>query len=196
MSHTALPHETGTPEIVESACQRLELPATVEQTAKGLYSRIYEEELYHGRSVEVVLAGTVYIACRKVGHACNPSHVATAFEAERDRLLGTARYLMKRLDVQFKTFQPEPYVDEIAETLALSEELATLARDIVSACRDETLHSGKSPTGVAAGAIYAAATKLDVPVTQDEISEAGDVSTVTIRNQYRRQLDCYHKRSA
>lgn len=193
---TSSSHRTGTPELVDDACDALSLSDEVRETAKVLYQRVYDEDLYHGRTLETVLAGTVYIACRAAGYATNPSEVAQSIgRTTREDVLSTSRHLMKRLDIQLQPIEPEPYVDELVDKLELSDELRHKALDIIKVCRDSGMHSGKSPTGFAAGAIYAASTLTGESVTQDAISAASDVSTVTIRNRYQRQLTYYEEHS-
>lgn len=184
-------HRTGTADLVDEACDKLDLSNEVRETAKVIYQRVYEDDLYHGRTLETVLAGTVYIACRAVGHACNPTQIADELGTNRKELLSTARHLMKRLDIELRPIDPEPYVRDFAEDLDLSDALLQKALDITEVCRDEGMHSGKSPTGFAAGAIYAASTLTGERVTQEAISQTSDVSTVTIRNRYKKQLDLY-----
>lgn len=191
MSDDTTTHQTGTPERVDAACDELNFPKPVRETAKRLYQDVYEQDLYQGRTLENILAGTVYIACREVGHACNPSRVAVALDTNRDELLSAGRHLMKRLNHQFQPIDPEPYVQNICEGLGLSAEFEATAISVLEACREDGIHSGKSPTGVAAGIVYATSTLEDETVTQSEISEVSDVSTVTIRNRYRKQLQCF-----
>jgi transcription initiation factor TFIIB len=191
MSEEKPSHRTGTPELVEDACDALEFSDEVSETAKVLYRRVYDEDLYHGRTLETVLAGTVYIACRAVGHACNPTRVADTLGTTREDLLSTSRHLMKRLKIQLQPIDPEPHVHEFVEELGLSAETREKALEIIGAAREAGIHSGKSPTGFAAGAVYAASTLTGERVTQEAIREVSDVSTVTIRNRYQTQLDCY-----
>lgn len=186
-------HRTGTPELVDESCDTLNLSDEVRETAKVLYQRVYDEDLYHGRTLETVLAGTIYIACRAVGQACNPSQVADELNTTREELLSTSRHLMKRLNIQLQPIDPEPYVNELVDELNLSDGIRDKALEIISVCRDAGMHSGKSPTGFAAGAVYAASTLTGESVTQDAISDISDVSTVTIRNRYQKQLTCYEQ---
>jgi transcription initiation factor TFIIB len=51
------------------------------------------------------------------------------------------------------------------------------------------VHSGKSPVGLAAAAIYAASLLCNEKVTQGEVSEVANISEVTIRNRYHELLE-------
>ena len=49
--------------------------------------------------------------------------------------------------------------------------------------------SGKSPVGIAAAAVYAAALLTNEKVTQSQVSDVADISEVTIRNRYKELLE-------
>jgi transcription initiation factor TFIIB len=63
------------------------------------------------------------------------------------------------------------------------------ARELLKTGKAANVHSGKSPVGLAAAAIYAAGLLVNEELTQETVSEATDVSTVTIRDRYRELLE-------
>lgn len=178
-------------ERIDEVCETLELPDEVRETASAIYTRVYEDDLYHGRPSEVILSGVIYAASRAVGHAINPSTVANELRVSRESVLGTSRHFMKNIDFDFQPITPEPYVEEYVESLNLSEDIYKKSLDVIDSSKESDCHAGKSPTGFAAGAVYAAAKLLNRDVTQQDISRVSDVSTVTIRNRYKEQLDHY-----
>jgi transcription initiation factor TFIIB len=69
----------------------------------------------------------------------------------------------------------------------VSESVRTRAREIVERTAKEGLHSGKSPTGFAAAAIYTASLDCDEKQTQRAVADVAQVTEVTIRNRYQEQ---------
>jgi len=55
--------------------------------------------------------------------------------------------------------------------------------------RRKGLLSGKSPTGYAAAAIYAASLLCNEKKTQREVADVAQVTEVTIRNRYQEQIE-------
>lgn len=55
----------------------------------------------------------------------------------------------------------------------------------------EGVHSGKSPGGLAAAAVYAATHLTNEQLTQEAVSDTANVSKVTIRDRYQELLDVY-----
>ncbi|MCL7418017.1 MAG: transcription initiation factor IIB 3, partial [Halalkalicoccus sp.] len=60
--------------------------------------------------------------------------------------------------------------------------------EIIDTTAEKGLLSGKSPTGFAAAAIYAAALLCNEKKTQREVADVAQVTEVTIRNRYQEQI--------
>jgi transcription initiation factor TFIIB len=80
-------------------------------------------------------------------------------------------------------------VPRCASDLDLGEAVERRARSLLAGAKAAGVHSGKSPVGLAAAAIYAAALLTNEKVTQAEVSGVADVSEVTIRNRYHELLE-------
>lgn len=61
--------------------------------------------------------------------------------------------------------------------------------EIIDKSAKQGLLSGKSPTGFAAAAIYAAAFLCTEKKTQEEVAEVAQVTAVPIRNRYQEQIE-------
>ncbi len=66
---------------------------------------------------------------------------------------------------------------------------ARVTRNLLKTAMEQGMHSGKSPVGLAASAIYAASHLTNESVTQQCVSEVAQVSKVTIRDHYQELLD-------
>lgn len=178
---------------LKTAQERLNLPDEIVQTASVIYQQSYNEDLYHGRSIDDILSSCLHLACKMERTPCNPTDMATEFNTTRQKILKTSRHFASNLGLKAAPVNPTGYIDQFSDTLSLSDETRSLAHEIFSSYMDTGLDSGKSPTGLAAGAIYAATQKTTERVTQSALKEVADVSEVTIRNIYKKQLDAYNK---
>jgi len=84
---------------------------------------------------------------------------------------------------------PKKYVPRFCSELELSEEVQVKANEIIDTTTEKGLLSGKSPTGYAAAAIYAASLLCNEKKTQREVSDVAQVTEVTIRNRYQEQIE-------
>ncbi len=65
---------------------------------------------------------------------------------------------------------------------------STSANEIIDTSAEQGMLSGKSPTGYAAAAIYAASLLCNEKKTQNEVASVAQVTEVTIRNRYQEQI--------
>jgi len=98
------------------------------------------------------------------------------------------RYLERELGLSVSPVDPQGHVGEIISRLKEIDErwsdVRSTSRDLLDSFEESGHHSGKSPVGLAAAAIYLACQIHHRSVTQEEISEVADASTVTIRHRY------------
>jgi transcription initiation factor TFIIB len=84
---------------------------------------------------------------------------------------------------------PQKYVPRFCSALDLGEEVQSKAKEVIEASAAEGFLSGKSPTGYAAAAIYAASLLCNEKKTQREVADVAQVTEVTIRNRYQEQIE-------
>jgi len=174
---------------IDRMASALGLPKTVRETASVIYRRALDEDLLPGRSIEGVATASLYAAARQAGNPRSLDEIANVSRVERMELTRTYRYIVRELGLQVAPADPESYVPRFASELDLSDEVERRARDLLGTAKDQGIHSGKSPVGLAAAAIYAAALLSNEKVTQNEVSEVADISEVTIRNRYHELLE-------
>lgn len=186
--------------LIDSIAEELEMPQNVVTVAEQILHSIYQEELYHGRTSEQVIAGTLHLSCRQSNHPQKPEDLANMLEVKQEKLLASSRHFMKKLGLEVDLLEPEPYIENFFEEIneerqdaerernripPVKEEVLDTALDVSEAGKRNNELSGKSPTGYAASSLYAASKLESSDLTQKEVAEAADVSTVTIRSSYR-----------
>ena len=174
---------------IDRMASALGLPENVRETASVIYRRALGDDLLPGRSIEGVATSALYAAARQAGTPRSLDEIATVSRVEKMELTRTYRYVVRELKLEVKPADPEQYVPRFTSELGLSEEASRQARELLRASRERGVHSGKSPVGLAAAAIYAAALLTNEKVTQSEVSEVANISEVTIRNRYHELLE-------
>jgi transcription initiation factor TFIIB len=174
---------------IDRMASALGLPDNVRETASVIYRRALDENLLPGRSIEGVSTSALYAAARQAGVPRSLDEVAGVCRVEKDEIARTYRYVARELGLEIAPADPESYVPRFASDLELSEEAAGRARELLSNAKEAGIHSGKSPVGLAAAAVYAASLLTNEKVTQSEVGEVADISEVTIRNRYHELLE-------
>ena len=174
---------------IDRMASALGLPENVRETASVIYRRALDENLLPGRSIEGVSTASVYAAARQAGVPRSLDEITEVSRVEKSEIARTYRYVVRELGLEVKPSDPESYVPRFASSLELSEEAEMRARQLLQNAKEQGVHSGKSPVGLAAAAVYAAALLTNEKTTQAAVSEVADISEVTIRNRYHELLE-------
>ena len=174
---------------IDRMASALGLPETVRETASVIYRRALDENLLPGRSIEGVSTSAVYAAARQAGVPRSLDEITEVSRVEKSEIARTYRYVVRELGLEIQPADPENYVPRFASALEISDEAEGRARKLLRNAKDQGVHSGKSPVGLAAAAVYAAALLTNEKTTQAAVSEVADISEVTIRNHYHELLE-------
>ena len=179
---------------VDRMASALGLPDNVRETASVIYRRALDEDLLPGRSIEGVATASLYAAARQAGTPRSLDELTGVSRVDKDEIARTYRYIARELSLEIKPADPEQYVPRFASDLDLSDEAERRARELLSTAKAQGVHSGKSPVGLAAAAVYAASLLTNQKVTQSEVSDVANISEVTIRNRYHELLEADQQR--
>ena len=174
---------------IDRMASALGLPENVRETASVIYRRALEKNLLPGRSIEGVATAALYAAARKAGTPRSLDELTKVSRVEKDEIARTYRYVVRELNLEIKPADPESYVPRFVSDLELSEEVERRARQLLQNAKEQGVHSGKSPVGLAAAAVYASSLLTNEKVTQSQVSEVANISEVTIRNRYHELLE-------
>ncbi len=164
---------------------KMGLPRSIRETAAMIYRQAVEKNLIRGRSIETVIASSLYAGCRKCDVPRTLTEISKASEIDEKQIGRAYRFLSRELSLKLMPTRPEEYITRFCNKLELERDVISTGQDIISQANDLGLTSGKGPTGVAAAAIYIASIVEGTPRTQRAIAEVAGVTEVTIRNRYK-----------
>ena len=170
---------------LDRIASRLALPRNVRETASVVYRHAIEARLIRGRSIEGVVAASLYAACRQCKVPRTLDEIAEVSGLNRKEVGRTYRYIARNLEINLNPTSPVDYVARFASDLNLSGEVQSKAIEIIKNAIDIELTSGRGPTGISASALYMASVLLGEHRTQHEVADVAGVTEVTIRNRYK-----------
>ncbi|SDQ57464.1 transcription initiation factor IIB [Natronobacterium texcoconense] len=176
---------------LERMASALGLPEPCRETAAMIYRQAAEADLLLGRSIEAVATASLYAAARQHGTPRTFSTFESVSRVDEPPTQRAYRQLSSELGLEIAPPDPDQYLRQFTSSLEVTEETERVAREVLAAAKEEQLHVGKNPAGVAAAAIYAAGRLANDHVTQETIDDATGVSKFTIRNRYQELLDAY-----
>ncbi len=170
---------------LERMSSNLSIPQDVRETAAVIYRKAVKQNMIRGRSIEGVVAGSIYAACRITNVPRTLDEIASVTRVKKKEIGRTYRIMSRYLKLNIMPSKPEDYVNRFCSKLKLSMEARKKASEILKMAEDNDLTSGKGPTGVAAAAIYIAALMTQERRTQRSVADVAGVTEVTIRNRYK-----------
>ncbi|RDI71047.1 transcription initiation factor IIB [Halopelagius longus] len=174
---------------IDRMASALGLPENVRETASVIYRRALDDGLLPGRSIEGIATASLYAAARMAHVPRSLDELARVSRVDEREFQGAYRYVVRELALEIEPADPTEYLPRFASELDVPAETERTARELLEDAKEANLHSGKSPVGLAAAALYAAVRLTNVHVTQTMIADVSDISEVTIRNRYQELLD-------
>ena len=165
------------------------LPRNVKESAYTIYRKVVSRNMVRGRSIEGIAAATVYAACRISGIPRTIDEIAETSGVGKKELGRTYRFIARELKLNLLPAKPQDYVTRYCEALSLSEKVQVKSKELLQKVTDTEMMSGLGPSGIAAGAVYISALICDEPRSQREVSQAADISEVTLRCRYKKMAD-------
>ena len=170
---------------MDRGASKLDLPRSVREDAAVIYRKAARAKLIRGRSIEGVVAATLYAACRRCNVPRTLDEIAEVSRVTKKEVGRTYRFLTRELNIKLPPTSPVDYVPRFASELGLSGEAQSKAIEIIEKAMEKGLTSGRGPTGVAAAALYIASVLLGERKTQRDVADIAGVTEVTIRNRYK-----------
>ncbi len=167
----------------------LKLPKNVEEEAARIYTLAVQRGLVRGRSMESVVAGALYAACRRHDVPRTLDELSEASGIEKKEIGRTYRFVTRELGITILPSNPADYIARFASALKLNPGTQSKSIEILEKAQKAELTSGRGPTGIAAAALYVAALMNGEKRTQREVADVAGVTEVTIRNRYKELLD-------
>ncbi len=167
----------------------LKLPKSVEEEAARIYTLAVQRGLVRGRSMESVVAGALYAACRRHEVPRTLDELSEASGIEKKEVGRTYRFITRELAITILPSNPIDYIPRFSSSLRLTPKTQSKAVEIIEQAQGAELTSGRGPTGIAAAGLYVAALINGEKRTQREVADVAGVTEVTIRNRYKELLD-------
>lgn len=183
---------------------KLSIPTPIKEKAALIYRKALtkkskdkkskEKNIIRGRSINGIVAASLYMACRDSELPRTLQEIAEASSINKKEIGRCYRLLLKEMDVQMPAPDPIKYISKIAEKIGISQRTQGSAIQILHQAKAKKIHAGKDRRGLAAAALYIACSENNEqkkglhgfmgPVTQKNIADAAGVTEVTVRNRY------------
>jgi transcription initiation factor TFIIB len=170
---------------LERLASKVSISAPIKEKAAVAYRKALDKGLVRGRSINSIVAASLYAACRKSGAPKSLSEIAEASLVDKKDVARCYRLLLQELDFHMPISDALTYVSKIAEKNGISGKTQGAAITLLAEARKKRFLAGKDPMGMAAAALYIACLQQNEKITQKDIADAAGVTEVTVRNRYK-----------
>jgi transcription initiation factor TFIIB len=151
---------------------KLGIPNNVVENAAYIYRKAVNAKLTRGRTMNSLIAASLYAACRENNIPRTLDDIAKAGNVERRILSRDLRTIIKKLELHLNQYDTTSFISKISNNMNLKEETK----------RDEQITAGKHPVAQAAASLYISCIMNGEKISQKKFSVESGVSDVTIRN--------------
>lgn len=160
---------------------QLDLPRSIREQASSLFRTAQHEDLFVGRSIEAIAAGSVYAVCRIGDVTRTLDEITAVANLDRDKIRHGYMVLNRELDLPAPPQRPRSFIPGFVSTLDLPARTERRAREIALDATEAGLTTGVKPSGFAAACLAVATAEQDIEMLQQDLASAANVSAVTIR---------------
>jgi len=168
--------------ILEGLKTKLSLSEAVVEKSAYIYRKALGKKIGRGRSIPVIISASIYAACRFTNTPRTIQDISNSTNIKRTTIHRMYRILVKELNLTLETYNPVEFISRISSLLNVTEKTKRDAIKILLKAESLMLTSGKNPMAVAATVIYLAAIKNNQKITQTQVANSSEISSVTIRN--------------
>jgi transcription initiation factor TFIIB len=164
---------------------QLGISKSIKETSALIYRRAIEKNLIRGRSIESMIAASIYTACRIRKIPITFEELSMNTRIGKKDLGRCYRLILWKLEIKIPIASPKDFLSKFTSELCLSSRTQIRALDILVKAKKRGLIGGKDPSGMAAASIYVAAIQEGEKRTQREVASIAKITEVTVRNRYK-----------
>lgn len=174
---------------LDRLCSQLGIPKNIKESSALIYRKTMAKNLIRGRSIEAMIAASIYVACRLAQVPRTLDEFAKNSRIEKRELGRSYRLILRQLNLRITTLSPNLFIARFANDLKVSQRSQIRAMKILKVAQRIGITSGKDPCGLAAASIYVATLNNGERKTQKEIARVANITEVTVRNRYKELVE-------
>lgn len=170
--------------VLDRMASVLGIPPRIRDEAALITRKALKKGMVRGRSIEGVVAASLYAACRMNNVPRTLEEMSTVSEVDRKKLRKAYSAISRQIKLRVPLVKPEDYVSRFCSKLDLGPDVEAETHRILNELDDSMGTSSFAPSGTVAAAIYVASVRCGEKKPQRLIAEVAGVSEVTIRNRF------------
>lgn len=192
-------------QIITTMSQNAGIPKRIIDDAIVYHKKISESEsTFRGDNRDGIIAGSIYISCKKNNYPRTPKEIAQIFHldyATASKGCKNAWAIINNLEkdmdnddkTNFNKTTPLLFIDRYCSKLNINKELTKLCQFISIKIEKMNAMPENTPPSIAAGIIYLIVHLCNLIITKKEIKNVSEISEVTINKCYKKLETIVHE---
>lgn len=163
---------------------KLGVSDNVKENAAYIFRKSVNQKITKGRSIQSLVAASMFIACRKTHTLRSLKDVSEAANIKRKILWKSYRIIVKQLDIKIPILDQTSCVLKILSILKARTGTKNLALRVIKKAEEMNMLSGRDPVVMAAVSIYYSSLVRGDRISQTQVAAAAGTTPVTIRTRF------------
>ena len=168
---------------------QLNLSKALKESTAHIYRKMAHKNLIRGRSIEAMLIASIYLSCKLNNIPKTLDDFIEFALVDKKKIARCYRLILIELKINIQVSSPINFIPRFCAELNLSGDVQSLSVRLIDLFERKGLMNGKSPQGIASGALYLACRLQNESRSQKEISKIAKITEATIRNRYKEFLN-------
>lgn len=156
------------------------IPATIIDEAKALYKKFSELKLSRGENRSGLIATSIYMSCKTHNVPRSAKEIAKMFNIKTTTMTKGCKKFQEIMQMELSNTTAMDFIQRFCSKLNMDMKTKDLCMHVVRKVIELSIISENTPPSIAAGTIYMVMQVLKLDIDKKELSEACDVSMVTI----------------
>jgi transcription initiation factor TFIIB len=167
--------------------EKLNLGYAIFHESLNIAQEVLEKKFSKKFSVKIFAVSILYATCKIKGHPIIFKEIASILDLnkkEQRKAMEIYNTLIRKIKITSKPSLKD-YIERLTESLKLNDKVKNQALKYIEEFGQERVLAGKSPVSLAAAAVYLAAKKNKIPITQKDVASKTYISEVTLRKHFK-----------
>ncbi|MCK4781381.1 transcription initiation factor IIB [Candidatus Parcubacteria bacterium] len=168
---------------LDRMCAYLNIPNNIKEECAQLYRKCVNKKIIKGRSIESVIAATIYLISRNHKMPKTLEELENVAGVKKRDIGKSYRTICRRLGIKMPVITAVDYVPRLASEAGISGETTAIAMKMLEDTRESGAIAGKVPISMAAAGVYLAA-RITGDKKCQKIKSIAGISESAIKSRY------------
>jgi transcription initiation factor TFIIB len=156
------------------------IPISIIEQAKTYYKQVSESRISRGENRSGLIATSIYMSCKSNNVPRSTKEIAKIFNLKATTMTRGCKKFNDILKININSSHPVDFIQRFCSKLNLENGMREICKKIIEKADELNIICESSPPSIASGAIYLCNSVYELGMSKKDISEACNVSQVTL----------------